>query len=116
MGYQDEDEPPCMHHRSQFDTLPAPAMTSSSREAANTGRLASDGFANVPLRFPGGDAEIRKPTREALVLSARQWVTRAREEMQEFDSTQESGCGQVPEAAYRALNHVCAVLAELAAL
>jgi len=57
------------------------------------------------LRFEGGDAEIRKPTREELLTSARQWVTRAREDMNDLGYVQES-----------VFDRLDAVLAELAAL
>lgn len=86
-----EDEPPCMHHRSQFDTLPAPAM----------------------LQFPGGAAEIRKPTREELVLSVQQWTTAIRES---FIDNWCADAGRIRELTLSRLDRLDAVLAKLAAL
>lgn len=103
-----EDEPPCIHHRSQFDTIPAPppvprmtmlparkpseptlicAMDSSVtrwEDQSGNGAHATWGPGAGPslvqaLRFPGGDVELPKPTRADLVLSAQQWATAIRE-------------------------------------
>lgn len=66
------------------------------------------------LQFAGGPVSIPKPTRADLILSAQQWVTRAREELQEtcayggisWDSERTA-------ASLSALNHVACILKEL---
>ena len=96
-----EDEGPCIHHRSQFDTLPCPPPEDDSY------------LSNVVLAFPGGAVVVPKPTREELVLSAQQWATRAHEELFEFSKS--GGNGHLLSIS-SALVRLDAVLAELAAL
>ena len=92
-----EDEPPCIHHRSQFDTEPAPPPAPSPSEP----RL---------LVFPAADVKPAKPTRAELVLSAQQWAAAVRENLEDigqFDGGMNSG---LKGKLYR----LDAILAELA--
>lgn len=87
-------------------------------------RVSANGRA--AFAFPGGVAEVRKPTREELVLSARQWATRAREELFEFEQLiakpatnlhemqQQRYQRPVPAAIGSALDRLDTVLKELA--
>ena len=88
-----EDEPPCIHRRSQFDTEPAPPPAPSPSEP----RL---------LVFPAADVKPAKPTRAELVLSGHQWITRIREELENGEC--------VTTALIGACNRLDAILAELA--
>ena len=71
------------------------------------------------LAFLGGDAPMPKPTRTDLVLSARQWATRVRDEMHELsaDATSTHNSRSVGyRAIFGALDRLDAALAELAAM
>jgi hypothetical protein len=126
-----EDEPPCMHHRSQFDTIPAPPpdeeegggefgyvlLKSNGYRATKLGRekMAKHGIslpATGVLEFAGGDVPLPKPTRADLVLSAQQWATAVREALHDESVT---GGASMDRMSAR-LDRLDAVLAELAAL
>lgn len=100
MTYQpEEEESPCIHHRSHFDTIPAPPPTPGNahilkdpvfilsrygREkigAHGRGFIAPPRNPSEPtmLSFVGGEVELPRPTRAELVLSAQQWATAVRE-------------------------------------
>jgi hypothetical protein len=80
---------------------------------------------NHGLRFAGGDVAIPKPTRADLILSAQQWVTRAREELHDIEVSpfQMDGrrvrgggiSGLRHSAIMSALDHVTRTLKELEA-
>jgi hypothetical protein len=71
---------------------------------------------NRPLAFAGGDVSIPRPTRADLILSATQWVTRAREELFELrQSTNRSDYRSQVDATNGALDHVTRILKELEA-
>ncbi len=170
MSYQHEDESPCVHHRSAFDTIPAPPPSPYPSEPTMLSTVAhvlpaalpanayeeglrlmrEPGFALTPeggrflsgqgvlpadmaervyrsaLGFPGGEVELPKPTRADLVLSARQWATRAKEELFEFEQAiarpatnlhemqQQRYQRPVPAAISSALDRLDAILKELA--
>ena len=119
-----EDEPPCVHHRSQFDTEPCPAHFADAHQAAfGDVHAAAQKSAGDALRFEGGDVPLPKPTRAELVLSAQQWVMALREELHDegvFSTRRGADDGMVSERAQTAiagkLGRLDAVLAELAAL
>ena len=67
------------------------------------------------LAFPGGSTTIPKPTRADLILSATQWVTRAREELFEYNLMMDRAGHPVPPAVHSALDHVTRILTELEA-
>ncbi|MEY2932764.1 MAG: hypothetical protein RL033_3513 [Pseudomonadota bacterium] len=136
MTYQHfEDEPPCIHYRSAFDTEPPPAIRCAPTEpcppsfacddAAPVALVTrkepdSDGFnpaachgvTHAGFEFPGGVVVVEKPTREALLLSAKQWATAVRECWFELY------CGDsiTDPRMLGKLDRLDAVLAELAAL
>lgn len=143
MGYTDfEDEGPCLHHRSKFDTIPAPPpdnchvlkdpvfiLSRYGREKLKElGVDVPPRKASEPtmLSFRGGEVELPKPTRADLVLSAQQWATRAKEELFEFEQAiakpatnlhemqQQRYQRPVPAAIGSALDRLDAILKELA--
>lgn len=117
-----EDEPPCIHHRSQFDTLPAPPDSASDVHVlkdpvyrlTQRGRQTLAGI-ELPavLRFEGGDVPLPNPTRADLLLSARQWATAVRESFVDgwLPEFPKAGASMLSK-----LDRLDAVLAELAAM
>jgi len=66
-----EEEGPCIHHRSAFDTLPCPPPAPED-----------DGYlSNVVLAFPGGQTPLPRPTKAQLQDSALAWLALAQTQL-----------------------------------
>ncbi len=112
MANWQEDEGPSVHYRSKFDTIPCAPMFTGKGDNGEPVRVSANGRA--AFAFPGGTAEIRKPTREELVTSAKQWATAVRECFADHFETERTM--QANRAMRSGLDRLDAVLAELAAL
>jgi len=105
MPTDETDNFPTVIGRPVFDTEPCQAPAGFEVRAGWSCKP-EPGFAEPEyIRFPGGDIPVPEPTRAALLLSAKQWATRAREDQNDL--------GYVP---FSVLDRLDAVLAELAAM
>jgi hypothetical protein len=122
-----EEEGPCIHHRSLFDTEPPPAIRCAPTEPCPPS-FACDDAAPTPLvtrketvervdvgcaragelLFLGGVVQLPKPTRAELVLSAQQWSKAIADHLVDWNALDSRAKGM--------MERLDAALAELAAL